>query len=291
MPPGASEQESKYSRGLAADRIAQSTVPSINSTADIEKSMRSMGSKMPPTLRQRLADRAESAVIRQYESGRQKNQSKRSDAGNTTSEQEEKHRRNLQRFKRLSQFASQIGELTGSRSLEDIGGTAEEMADDYSQGGVRQAALGAGRRLAASGTGYATSKAASSKLGVSSGKASAAGGVAAAATRGDGLGGLSEGALAGAASAKKWQNFRMILAVIRGVGAISIVGIIVTVLIWALQLMLGHVLGKEAWKMSQLEMIIAVPVCVLLLVILVALFILLIMLTTSTLKLVGWIFF
>ena len=126
---------------------------------------------------------------------------------------------------------------------------------------------------------------------MSGGKAGAVGGVAAAAARGDGLGGVGEGALAGAASAKKWQQFRMILAVIRGVATISIVGIIITILIWGLQLLLGHVLGKEAWKMSKLEQIIAVPVWIILLAILTILIIVLIIFSMSTLELIKWIVF
>ena len=287
MPPGATLKENEHSRGLAADRRKTS----INSTKDIQDSMRAAGVRVLPTLRRRLADRVENAVNRQYQTGRQKNQSRRSDSGLGTSEEEEKHRRNLQRFKRLTQLASQIGELTGSRSLAGIGGTAGEMADDYAQGGAKQVVLGAGRRVAASGAGYGASKAAGSKLGMSGGKAGAVGGVAAAAARGDGLGGVGEGALAGAASAKKWQQFRMILAVIRGVATISIVGIIITILIWGLQLLLGHVLGKEAWKMSKLEQIIAVPVWIILLAILTILIIVLIIFSMSTLELIKWIVF
>lgn len=238
-----------------------------------------------------LADRLENAVNREYETNRRKNVYKRSDGRRGTTEEEEKHRRNFERYKKLTQAAGQIGNLIGSRTLQSIGDNAGETLDDYEQGGIKQAALGTGRRLAASGAGYGASKVAGSKLGMSGGKAGAAGGAAAAATRGDGLGGMSEGALAGAASAKKWKNFRMILAVIRGVGAISVVGIVVTILIWALQLLLGHVLGREAWKMSKIEMIIAVPVCVILLVILTISIILMILLTTSIFKLIGWIYF
>jgi hypothetical protein len=129
------------------------------------------------------------------------------------------------------------------------------------------------------------------KRGLSQSKASGAGAAAEALAHGEGARSAADKGLAAAAQTKKVQNFRLILAFIRGGSAITLVGIVITILIWGLQLLLGHMMGKEAWKMSKLELILAVPIWAILLVLLAGLLVLYVMLTTSFIKLIGWIFF
>ncbi len=105
------------------------------------------------------------------------------------------------------------------------------------------------------------------KRGLSQTKAKGAAAGAEALARGEGAGGATESALSGAMEAKKYAQFRMLFLAIRGVAGISIVGIIILVLIWGVQLVLGHILGNEKWKMTKLELPIAIFVWMLLLVI------------------------
>jgi hypothetical protein len=154
-----------------------------------------------------------------------------------------------------------------------------------------ESGLGSFGRNAAGGAARGMASEQAAKRGLGQAKASGVASAAESLARGEGARAAADKGLAAAAQTKKVQNFRMILAFIRGGSAITLVGIVITILIWGLQLLLGHMMGKEAWKMSKLEMMIALPVCVILLVLLVALIVILVMLTTSFFKLIGWIFF
>ncbi len=151
---------------------------------------------------------------------------------------------------KAGQRQSRIGAL-GTR-ISDLRGKASDKLDQHIKN-YESSGPGSGR------IGRAAEQQAL-KRGLSQTKAKGAAAAAEAAARGESAGKVAEAGAAGALAAKKFQQFRMVLTAIRAGCAISVVGIIVTILIWGVQLFLGHLLGREAWKMTKIELFIALPV-------------------------------
>lgn len=75
---------------------------------------------------------------------------------------------------------------------------------------------------------------------------------------------IGEAAGAAALQAKKIQQFRTLLMVLKGVkigAAATVVGIIITILIWIAQIILSKVFGKKEFELDLWEKVIAYPIC------------------------------
>ncbi|MDD5567196.1 MAG: hypothetical protein PHH01_03285 [Patescibacteria group bacterium] len=143
-----------------------------------------------------------------------------------------------------------------------LGNVLNRSVDDFDSrrtiGGLRgQSAAGMKDDI----TSPAEQRAASRRMG--SAKAQAAQAAVQAIAEGEGKGQVAEAAAAAALEAKKIQQFRLILLAIRGGSAITVVGIIITILIWGIQLIVGHIMGHEKWKMSKWELPFAIIIWVL----------------------------
>lgn len=135
---------------------------------------------------------------------------------------------------------TRVGAVGGAAQAFEQGGGANEIA--------RGAAGGAARNYA---------QEAANRRGLSQAKGSGVAAAAESLAEGEGAKAATEKGGAAVLQAKKIQQFRRLLLVVRGVSAISIVGIVITILIWGLQLYLGHVLNRPAWKLGRIEMILA----------------------------------
>ncbi|USN53341.1 MAG: hypothetical protein H6760_04210 [Candidatus Nomurabacteria bacterium] len=78
--------------------------------------------------------------------------------------------------------------------------------------------------------------------------------------RGEGVRGAADAAAVGALAAKKFQQFKNILLVAKVGSGITVVGIVITILIWGVQLVMGHILKRERWKMGKVELWIAASI-------------------------------
>lgn len=92
------------------------------------------------------------------------------------------------------------------------------------------------------------------KRGLSQARARGAAAGAEALARGEGAIGAAESSASAVLAAKKFQQFKNVLMVAKIGTGITVVGIVITILIWGLQLVMGHILQREKWKMSKIEL-------------------------------------
>lgn len=93
------------------------------------------------------------------------------------------------------------------------------------------------------------------------------------ATQGGSAEEIGESAAAAALQAKKIKQFRTLLMVLKGIkigAAATLIGIIITILIWIAQVILSKVFGKKEFELDLWEKIIAYPICFILLVFFIA---------------------
>ncbi|MFA5106745.1 MAG: hypothetical protein WC497_00265 [Patescibacteria group bacterium] len=149
-----------------------------------------------------------------------------------------------------SSMGSSIGDVNQPRGIR--GRVADKMDRSIQDFDARQGVAGAaGERSAAKQLGGA--KAAALKKAAEGGSAEEVG----------------EAAGAAALQAKKIQQYRMLLMVLKGVkvgAAATVVGIIITILIWVAQVILSKVFGKKEFELDLWEKIIAYPICFIILV-------------------------
>lgn len=252
--PQAATLEKEHARGLRADKVSSPGDDQAKSSSG------STGDNKKPSLRERVGNRLDGMIDQQDPSKQPKGPATQAAA----------------RYAEKNNLgAGKAGALSGIGAGLDRG---EMGTSDITRNAAGGAARGIVSELAA-------------KRELSQAKASGVTSAAGALAEGKGIKAAADEGLAAVAQAKKMQQFRLILGVIRGVSAITVVGIVITILIWGLQLWLGHLLGKEAWKMSRLEQIIAVPVWIILIAILAILLITFAIFGMSTLEIIKWLVF
>lgn len=188
----------------------------------------------------------------------------------------EARQKQLEYGRQLAQLARVAGGITGKGYLgaaaDALDGGIDQYGGEYKKGGkkgvAKQAAMMAGKRKARS---YLQNS-----RGMGAMKTGATIGAGSSLAQGD-VRGAGESATAGALKAKKMQklkaagkavgkqlkagvqavkagkSFKTALSISRLVAGISIVGIIIVVVIWLIQLVIGHWMGHEMWKMSKIE--------------------------------------
>lgn len=176
-----------------------------------------------------------------------------------SAKKERRRKKQLEYVREASKIATLVGDVTGKQSLSRPRRIGQEGVDQYGGSYASEGAKGLTREAGQAGAQYAGYKYLRNKKGLGAGKSGAAVGAASAVAEGDAKG-AGEAALAGAAQARKIQQFRMIWLAIRTGSALTIVGIVITILIWGVQLVVGHMMGREKWKMTKIELPLAILV-------------------------------
>lgn len=177
------------------------------------------------------------------------------DAKASTEKERKKTFNTLRYAAKAAQYGVKLGENKTAGNINTALGEAENVYEGYQQGGKKEA----GKRVAGIGAKYGTRYYVGKKTGAGFGslRAGAAGNAASALVKGEGVGSAAEAAAVGALAAKKFQQFKNILMIAKVGSGITVVGVVITILIWGVQLVMGHILRREKWKMSKIELWIA----------------------------------